>query len=81
MVKSIDREKLFYEAVKYKYDFRKFKTTRTFGRDIYEGKISLEQAHEEQSFLANEIDKFIEEKKPKNVEKKTRKKSCFQKFA
>ena len=41
--KNGDREKLVYDAGKYKYDFRKFKTIRTFGKNIYEGKITLEQ--------------------------------------
>ena len=64
LAKNIDREKLLYNAGKYKYDFRKSKTLKTFSRDIYEGKISLEQADEEQSYLANEIDKFSKETKP-----------------
>ena len=33
--KNVDREKLVYEAGRYKYDFRKFNTIRTFGEDIY----------------------------------------------
>ena len=47
----MDREKLVYDTDKYKHDFRKFKTITTFGKDIYEGKITLEQADEEQSDL------------------------------
>ena len=35
MEKNVDREKLVYEAGKYKYDFRNFNTIRTFGEDIY----------------------------------------------
>ena len=53
--KTIDREKIVYRASKYTYDFRNFRTVRTFGRDIYEGKISLEEADEDQSDLVNEI--------------------------
>ena len=33
--KNVDREKLVYESGRYKYDFRKFNTIRTFGEDIY----------------------------------------------
>ena len=33
--KNVYREKLVYEAGRYKYDFRKFNTIRTFGEDIY----------------------------------------------
>ena len=47
--KNVDREKLVYEAGKHKYDFRKFNTIRTFGEDMYNGKITLEQADEDQS--------------------------------
>ena len=47
----MNREELVYDTDKYKYDFKKFKTIRTFGKDIYEGIITLEQADEEQSDL------------------------------
>ena len=63
--KSVDREKLIYDTDKYIYDFRKFKTIRTFGKDLYEGKISLKQADVEQSYLANEINNFIKGTRPK----------------
>ena len=45
--KNVDREKLVYEASKYKYDFRKFNTIRTFGEDIYNRKITLEESVED----------------------------------
>ena len=32
--KNVNREKLVYNSDKYVYDFRTFKTIRTFGRDI-----------------------------------------------
>ena len=37
------------------YDFRKFNAIRTFGEDIYHGKIILEEADESQSDLLGEI--------------------------
>ena len=40
---SIEREKLFYKTNKYRYDFRKFQTIRNFGKDIYDGEITLEE--------------------------------------
>ena len=70
----MDREKLVYDADKYIYDFRKFKTIKTFGKDIYEGKITLKEADEDQSDLTNEINKFIKETDPKNVYKNKTKK-------
>ena len=65
---------MVFDADKYRYDFRTFKTIRTFGKDIYEGKITLEEADKEQSYLADEIDKFIKETRPKNVDKKRERK-------
>ena len=56
--KDFDREKLIYKTNKHTYDFRKFNTIRTFGEDIYEGKITLEEADESQSDLLDEIKKF-----------------------
>ena len=53
MEETIDREKLIYKTDKHTYDFRKFNTIRTFGKDIYNGKITL--ADESQSDLLDEI--------------------------
>ena len=72
--KNVDREKLVYDAGWYTYDFRTFNTIRTFGEDIYEGKITLEEADEDQSDLTDEINKFIKETRPKKYDKKQEKK-------
>ena len=37
---------------------------------MYEGKITLEKFDEDQSDLADEINKFIKETRPKNYDKK-----------
>ena len=71
---SIDREKLIYKSNKYTYDFRKFQTIRTFGKDIYEGKITLEEADKDQSDLLNDIKNFSDKTRPKNYKKKNKKK-------
>ena len=42
--KNVDREKLIYETNEYTYSFKNFQTIKTFGRDIYEGKITIEEA-------------------------------------
>ena len=68
--KNVDWEKLVYQAGKYKYDFRKFNTIRTFGEDIYNGRITLEEADEDQSDLADKIDEFTEKTRPKSDKKK-----------
>ena len=75
--KTIDREKLVYNASEYTYDFRKFRTIRTFGRDIYDGKISLEEADEDQSDFVDEIEKFNDKTRPKSREKKQKKKRNY----
>ena len=39
--KNVIREKMIYDASEYANDFRNFRTIRTFGRDIYNDKITL----------------------------------------
>ena len=53
--KTIDREKLVYRASEYTYNFRNFWTVRTLGKDIYEGKITLEDANIDQNNLLRDI--------------------------
>ena len=49
--KNVDREKLVYETSKYTYSFKYFQTRKTFGREIYEGKITIEEDNEYQTNL------------------------------
>ena len=72
--RNVDREHLIYDAGKYTYDFRILNPIRTFGEDIYNGKITLEEADKDQSNLADEINDFIKTTKPRNNEKKQEKK-------
>ena len=74
MEKDVDREKLVQDTGKYTYDFRTFNTIRTFGEDIYDGKITLEEADEDQTDLADKINEFTKEERPKNYDKKQEKK-------
>ena len=62
--KNVDREKLVYETDEYTYSFKNFQTTKTFGRDIYEGKISIKEADEYQANLLTEILNFRKNTKP-----------------
>ena len=64
--KTIDREKLVYRASKYTYNFRNFWTIRTFGRDVCGGKITLEEADENQSNSVNDIKNFRDKTRPQN---------------
>ena len=52
-----------------------FRTIRTFGDDIYNGEITLEEADKYQSDLLNEIKNFNDKTRLKNY-KKTRKRNC-----
>ena len=54
--KSVDREKLSYKTDEYTYSFTHFQTIKTFGRGIYECKITTNQADEYQTdLLTDEI--------------------------
>ena len=75
--KNVDREKLIYETNDYIYSFRNFKTIKTFGRDIYGGKITLEKANEYQTDLLAEIIDFKKNTKPRSQEKNMKKKLFF----
>ena len=73
-------EKLFYKSDKNKYNFKNFQTIRTFGKDIYEGKITFEKADEYQSNLVEKINDSIKKTKPKNEEKKREKENVKKKL-
>ena len=45
MEKNVDREKLIYEAIEYKYSLKNFQMVKTFGRDNYESKITIKEAN------------------------------------
>ena len=54
--KTVDGENLIYRASEYTYSFKNFQTIKTFGRDIYNGKIILEKAdNKDQENLLIEI--------------------------
>ena len=72
--KNVDREKLIYETNEYTYSFKNFQTIKTFGRDIYEGKITIEEADKYQTDLLVEIKGFRKNTKPRSQEKNKKKK-------
>ena len=68
---------MVYKESEYTYDFRNFWTITTFGRDIYDGTITLKEANDYQTDLLAEIMNFREKNKPKKSrKKKTRKRNC-----
>ena len=72
-----ERDKLIYETNDYTYSVRNFQTIKTFGRDIYEGKITLEKANEYRTDLLTEIIDFKKNAKTKSQEKKREKELLF----
>ena len=74
--KNVDRKKLVYETNEYTYSFKKFQTIKTFGRDIYEAKITLEEADKYQTNLLAEIMNFKKNAKRRSQEKNTQKRNC-----
>ena len=71
--KNVDREKLIYETDEYTYSFKNFQTIKAFGRDIYEGKITIKEADEYQADLLTEIMSFRKNMKARSQEKKREK--------
>ena len=71
--KNVDRERLIYETNYYTYSFRNCQTIKNFGKDIYEGKITLEKASEYQTDLLAEIINSKKNTKPRSQEKKQEK--------
>ena len=74
--KNIAREKLVYKTNKYTYSFENFQTIKTFGKNIYDGTITLEEANDYQTDLLAEIINF-KEKQNQKVQKKKKKKRLF----
>ena len=70
---TIDREKIVYKSSNNTYDFRKFQTIKNFFKDMYDGKITLEEADKNQSDLINEINDFIDKTRPKSYIKNRKK--------
>ena len=49
--KKVNRDNMIYYSSKEPFDFRMFKTIRSFGDDIYSSKITINEADQEQSDL------------------------------
>ena len=76
--KTVNREKLIYRANEYTYSFKHFQTSKTFGRDICNGEITLKEADNDQTnllvetipFKTTQNHKIIIKKKIENRRKK-----------
>ena len=78
---KINRDNLIYRLGDKKkdkrYDFQKFKTIRSFGIEICNDELALEDPLEEQVEIKNEIDKFKESMKQKALDKQEKKSLTF----
>ena len=61
---------MIYYSSKKPFDFRMFKTIRSFGDDIYSSKITINEADQEQSDLIDYIIDFNNKNRPKNKDDK-----------
>ena len=61
---------MIYYSSKESFDFRMFKTIRSFGDDIYSSKITINEADQEQSDLIEYIFNFNDKTRPKNKDDK-----------
>ena len=68
--KTVNREKLVYRTNEYTYSFKNSRTINAFARDIYNGKITLKEADEDQTSLLVETMNFKSKIKAKNPEKR-----------
>ena len=75
--KAVERENSYYKTNRHTFHFQNFRTTSTFGRDIYNGKITIDEADEDQSDLLVEILSFEKKKQNQRVQRKHNKKKMF----
>ena len=69
--KNVDRDKMVYKSNGKTYDFRGFKTMRTYGNDIRNNVISLARANLKQANLLARFHNFVKKKtKPQDPEQK-----------
>ena len=71
--KMVHRENLYHRTDKYTFNFR---TISTFGRDIYNSKITTEEPDEDQRDSLVEILNFKKKAKSDTLEKKQEKRRC-----
>ena len=64
-------EDLVYETDKYVYNFQQYETIRSFGKYIFAGKITLDNADKDQSNLLNEFIDSNKTTKPRDKKRKS----------
>ena len=68
---------MIYYSSKEPFDFRMFKTIRSFGDDIYSGKITINEADQEKSDLVEYILNFNNKTTSKNKDDRKNKKNIL----
>ena len=68
--KNVDSDKMVYKSTGKIYDFRGFKTVRTYGNEIRNNVISLAAANIEQANLLAHVQDFMKNTKPQDPEQK-----------
>ena len=61
---------MIYYSSKEPFDFETFKTVRSFGENIYNGKIAINEANQEQANLVEHILNFNNKARQKNKDDK-----------
>ena len=73
--KKVNRKHMIYYSSKEPFDFRTFKTIRSFADDIYSGKTTINEADQEQTDLVEYILNFNNKARPKNKDYKNNKRN------
>ena len=68
--KTIDGKNLIYKTKNKSYSFKNFRTIRSFGEDIYNSKITIDEANQKQSLLLEYIVNFDNKSREKNKDDK-----------
>ena len=61
---------MIYYSSKEPFDYKTFKTIRSFGENIYNGKITINEANQEQADLVEYILNFNNKARPKSTDNK-----------
>ena len=75
--KKVNRNNMIYYSSKEPFDFRMFKTIRSYGDDIYSSKSIINEADQYQSDLVEYILNFNNKTRSKNEDDKKRQKKIF----
>ena len=75
--KKVNRNNIIYYSSKEPFNFNVFKTIRSFGENIYSGKITINEANQEQADLLEYILNVNNKARAKNKDDKKKLKKCF----